>query len=75
MDKSDEELLAEANALDAAYAGAELFDAQKKIEYLERILKNLVTNIHEDISSAQATEHFWASVYDAEEALGYHTVE
>jgi hypothetical protein len=71
----DEELLAESNALDAAYAAAQLHDAQYRVQYLERVLKNLVDNVTEDVPREVGTDHLWASVEDAEEALGYYDVE
>jgi hypothetical protein len=43
--KSDEQLLAEANALDAAYAGAEIFDLRKENEYLSRVLWDLYHSV------------------------------
>lgn len=73
--KTDEELLAEANALDATLTSAELFDARNQIKYLERVLKNLVNNVLEDVPREFGTEHLWASVDDAEEALGYYDIE
>ena len=72
--KTDEQLLAEANALDAAYASAEIHDLRHQIKYLERVLTELVTQIQEDIAPDSVTPHFWDAVQDAEEALGYHDI-
>lgn len=73
MNKTDEELRAEANALDAAYTSAALFDAKNEIEYLKRVLTELVCQIQEsDVRIKSASEHFWEAVDAAEEALGHY---
>jgi hypothetical protein len=69
MKKSDEQLRAEANALDAAYAGAEIFDLRNENQYLRRVLHQLIMQIQEDVQVDSVTEHFWEAVDDAEEAL------
>ena len=68
--KSDEQLLAEATALDKVYAEAEISDLRWQNEYLLRVLSNLVDQINEDIGADSGTRHFWAAVEEAEEALG-----
>ena len=69
MKKSDEQLLAEANALDAAYAGAEIFDLRNENKYLRRVLHELIIQIQEDVQVDSVTEHFWEAVADAEKVL------
>lgn len=73
MKKSDEELLAEANALDAAYAGAEIFDLRKENEYLRRVLSNLLDHAGEDVEFK--SKHLQTAIEDAMEALGYLDIE
>ena len=70
MKKSDEELLAEAKALDAAYAGAEIFDLRKENEYLRRVLSSLVHQADEDVEFK--SKHLQTAIEDAMEALGYY---
>lgn len=72
MNKTDEELRAEANALDAAYTSAALFDAKNEIKYLKSVLTELVCQIQEDVAVDSVTEHFWEAVDAAEEALGHY---
>lgn len=74
MNMDEKKLLEEAKALDEAYMSSALHDANFQIKYLEKILKTLVDNINEDIPREQGTDHLWAAVEDAEEALGYHDV-
>lgn len=68
--KSDDQLLAEATALDKVYAEAEISDLRWQNEFLMRVLTMLVDRINEDISQDSGTRHFWAAVEEAEEALG-----
>lgn len=68
--KSDDQLLAEATALEKAYAEAEISDLRWQNEYLLRVLSNLVDQINEEIGTDSGTRHFWAAVEEAEEALG-----
>jgi len=70
MKKSDEQLLAEANALDAAYAEAEIFDLRKENEYLRRVLSSLVHQADEDVEFK--SKHLQTAIEDAMEALGYY---
>ena len=70
MKKSDEQLRAEANALDAAYAGAEIFDLRKENEYLRRVLSSLVHQADEDVEFK--SKHLQTAIEDAMEALGYY---
>ena len=71
MTKSDEQLLKEANELDAAYTSAEIHDLRNQNAFLLRVLNELVCQIQEDIAPDAATQHFWDAVQTAEEALGY----
>jgi hypothetical protein len=68
--KTDEQLLAEANALDAAYAGAEIVDLRHENEYLRRVLLELVLQVKEDFPEESCTSHLCTAIEDAEEALG-----
>ena len=71
MKKSDEQLLKEANKLDALYTSAEIYDLRNQNKYLLRVLDKLVFQIQENIAPDAATQHFWDAVQTAEEALGY----
>jgi len=71
MKKSDEQLLKEANELDALYTSAEIYDLRNQNKYLLRVLDKLVFQIQENIAPDAAIQHFWDAVQTAEEALGY----
>ena len=73
MKKSDEQLRAEANALDAAYAGAEIFDLRNENQYLRRVLSNLLDHVGEDVEFK--SKHLQTAIDDAMEALGYLGIE
>jgi len=73
MKKSDEQLRAEANALDAAYAGAEIFDLRNENQYLRRVLSNLLDHVGEDVEFK--SKHLQTAIDDAMEALGYLDIE
>ena len=68
MRKTDDELLAEANALDATYAAAELHDLRYQIEYLRKVLANLYYQTQED--ALRKTKDLESALDDAAEALG-----
>jgi len=69
MTKSDEQLLKEANELDAAYTSAYIHDLKNENEYLRSVLAQLIAQIQEDVQVDSVTEHFWEAVDVAEEAL------
>lgn len=69
----NEELRAVRAELNAS--AAQLRVAQSMTRYLRRVLKNLVDNVTEDVPREVGTDHLWASVEDAEEALGYYDVD
>jgi CHAD domain-containing protein len=70
--KSDDQLLAEANALDAAYASAELHDLRTQVEYLTRALRDLHDNVQSDFLEESWSKHLSMSMNDAAEALGLY---
>ena len=72
MTKTDEQLLKEANELDALYTSAYIHDLKNENVYLKRVLTELVCQINEDVSPDTVTQHFWDAVQTAEEALGYY---
>ena len=70
--KTDEQLLAEANALDAAYAAADAFDLRKENEYLRKTLENLYYQVREDVPYESRSKHLHAAIEDAAEAIGLY---
>ena len=70
--KTDEQLLAEANALDAAYVAADAFDLRKENEYLRKVLEELILQVKEDFPEEAWTRFVREAIEDAEEALGWH---
>ena len=73
INKSDEQLLAEANALDADYLRAHVRDLEYQVEYLRRVLSNLLDHAVEDVGIK--SKHLQTAIEDAMEALGYYDVE
>lgn len=67
--KNDEQLLAEVNALDEAYALADLSDLRKENAHLKCVLAELVVQINEDVPVESWSSHLSEAVGDAEEAL------
>lgn len=71
--KTDAELLAEAEALDAAYARAEAFDAERALSDLRTALNNLSIAAHavldEIVSEHEIFQDLAAATAEADEAL------
>ena len=70
--KTDEQLLAEANALDAAYAQADRRDLIVENQYLRQVLEELIIQVKEDFPEEAWTQFVREAIEDAEEALGWH---
>ena len=70
--KTDEQLLAEANALDAAYAQADRRDLIVENQYLRQVLEELILQVKEDFPEEAWTRFVREAIEDAEEALGWH---
>ena len=65
-------MLAEANALDAAYTGSEIHDLRMQNEYLRKVLANLYYQTQED--ALRKTKHLENALEDAAEALGLYDI-
>lgn len=68
--KTDEQLLAEAYALDAAYMSAEIHDLRGDVAYLTRTLHDLYHQVEADIPEGQMSQSLLRVMYRAAEALG-----